>query len=607
MEYKWILIAITLVSAIALVAAGIASTLNTYTLYYDKNVKTDMSPFIKDSFNSKFGALTLNGSKDGKIAEYTLTNTYESIINIEMTGKATLYYDGTLFDSYISKDKLGIPSNVRSGNYFILVTKDNYIDEVDTAKEVCHPDLINMTGKDICETVYTYKKVNQPIQVWEKYNTKTILSAGDYYWKFEGERYLNQVVDIVPVKKDKEFNQWTWYNSSWSNKKLLNITGGLTTLYNFTVYVQVSKVAGMMTNFSDLRIVNSTETGELYYQLDWYNSTDAGIWVFFPILTSGYNANTIYMYYNNSVATSGSQPTKSWNYKISAVWLMNSSADSLGNNNLVLDQSGYAVWDTGIFGSARNYTANTVNGNKGGDNASTDKTAWTFSTGSFSVLFWEKSPNNVAGKTYVETCNLHHDNGCYEAYRHTDGTDWELTMPAGYITGNTSNPNSNNAWHLIAQVRNGASDLQSYYDQVTDARGTKTENLNFVWPFKIGYSNRYGFNGAIDNVIIYKGYNVTFNEVKRTYQNQNLSNFIFGPEQTNFSTACSPTINTNWIISTAEVCDGVQANTGTGNITITSTGNLTLNNYANVTTNEVIINATGDRIFILNHAELRSQ
>ena len=61
---------------------------------------------------------------------------------------------------------------------------------------------------------------------------------------------------------------------------------------------------------------------------------------------------------------------------------------------------------------------------------------------------------------------------------------------------------------------------------------------------------------------------------------------------------CSPTLNQNWTISDTQICNGVQANTGTGKIIILGDGELYLINGANVTAKKFEISTTGDRVFI---------
>ncbi len=67
---------------------------------------------------------------------------------------------------------------------------------------------------------------------------------------------------------------------------------------------------------------------------------------------------------------------------------------------------------------------------------------------------------------------------------------------------------------------------------------------------------------------------------------------------------CSPTLDENWVITTAEICDGVEVDTGTGSVVIT-TGNLSLYNVANVTTSGLMINKSGEAGWIFSgHMEV---
>ena len=68
---------------------------------------------------------------------------------------------------------------------------------------------------------------------------------------------------------------------------------------------------------------------------------------------------------------------------------------------------------------------------------------------------------------------------------------------------------------------------------------------------------------------------------------------------------CSPTLNANWLITTNQLCNGVEVTTGTGSIVLT-TGNLTLVNGANVTCKGINISASGDKVFICRGCELRT-
>jgi hypothetical protein len=102
--------------------------------------------------------------------------------------------------------------------------------------------------------------------------------------------------------------------------------------------------------------------------------------------------------------------------------------------------------------------------------------------------------------------------------------------------------------------------------------------------------------------IVPEYYNITI-VLDSNYTVQSYSNVIvvLGEEA---STNCNPSLNTNWIITDIQICDGVQVTTGSGGIIITS-GNLTLINGANVTAKGLNISASGDRVFVIRGSELR--
>ncbi|MBA7490702.1 hypothetical protein ES702_01243 [subsurface metagenome] len=73
---------------------------------------------------------------------------------------------------------------------------------------------------------------------------------------------------------------------------------------------------------------------------------------------------------------------------------------------------------------------------------------------------------------------------------------------------------------------------------------------------------------------------------------------------TTTSDICSPTVNEDWSISDAQVCNGVATTTGTGSIIILSGGTLHLLNGANITTTKLELRTTGDQVFVSSKSEL---
>jgi len=103
-----------------------------------------------------------------------------------------------------------------------------------------------------------------------------------------------------------------WWNTSWLKRKEIDITNvGTTLLTDFPAYINVSKETGMQADFDDLRFINgscdSTSDLELNYEIENYTANNAHVWLRIPSLATG--INSICMYYNNSVASSGENMT----------------------------------------------------------------------------------------------------------------------------------------------------------------------------------------------------------------------------------------------------------------------------------------------------------
>ena len=112
-------------------------------------------------------------------------------------------------------------------NKYINFLKDNYVDVPDTFKQQCDlikGDAINGTNdtQNCYNVTATTKKINQPITSWELYNGG-IMTDGDYNWKWEGKRYVNQILDVQPVALGIPLVDWIWFNNSWSYKQQINL------------------------------------------------------------------------------------------------------------------------------------------------------------------------------------------------------------------------------------------------------------------------------------------------------------------------------------------------------------------------------------------------
>jgi hypothetical protein len=126
-----------------------------------------------------------------------------------------------------------------------------------------------------------------------------------------------------------------WWDGSWLKRKEMILTGATSQLTDFPYYVNVIYDSDMQADYDDLRFTDDLEN-ELSYEIESYDGSEAHVWVKIPTLTTG--TNTIYMYYDNSVASSGEDAINVWDNNHVSVLHLNDVGtgnrdDSTSNNN----------------------------------------------------------------------------------------------------------------------------------------------------------------------------------------------------------------------------------------------------------------------------------
>ncbi len=93
-----------------------------------------------------------------------------------------------------------------------------------------------------------------------------------------------------------------WWNTSWTNRRLITITGIHPENYQIRVVIPYSP--NMQTDYDDLRFVENDTTGVLNYWIENYTADNVTVWVRRLENTQYDIDNTIYVYYGNPDATS---------------------------------------------------------------------------------------------------------------------------------------------------------------------------------------------------------------------------------------------------------------------------------------------------------------
>ena len=137
------------------------------------------------------------------------------------------------------------------------------------------------------------------------------------------------ILNINPIFADD------WWNNDWIYREQITIgNAGTTTLINFPAYIVVPYQAGMQTDYDDLRFTNTDGTVVLDYEMEYFDASNACIWIKIPSLAVP-NVS-IWMYYGNNAVASGQNATGVWDSNHIGVWHMPETSgavfDSTVNN-----------------------------------------------------------------------------------------------------------------------------------------------------------------------------------------------------------------------------------------------------------------------------------
>lgn len=177
--------------------------------------------------------------------------------------------------------------------------------------------------------------------------------------RISGQKSAWEDIDHIPEIAGVSFPEFAWWNSTWLLKAGCNITtGSASSLTNFTGYCRMDTTAlisagKMKPDCSDLRVVDSTETAELDYEIEACNTTATVIWVRLPTTTAG-GTDELWIYYNNSAASDAQDPTGTWS-AYEGVWHFDDASgnatDSLNKNHLEPKIGGSGTIEYGINSS----------------------------------------------------------------------------------------------------------------------------------------------------------------------------------------------------------------------------------------------------------------
>jgi len=186
---------------------------------------------------------------------------------------------------------------LQSENYTVDVPTYGYTCPGNCTYESCQTEIDGVNYSSCTDILNgTYQEIRSK-DVYKSYDGSS-LPSGEYYFKVVAHKSVSEQLDFVPAVLGRSLTGFAWWNSNWNRKQQITFTG--TIAVNQSIYVIVPKKTNMNSDYSDIRFVNGLETLEIPYYIDSYNSSEA------RVMLKMQNNNSIFMYYENALATSQS-------------------------------------------------------------------------------------------------------------------------------------------------------------------------------------------------------------------------------------------------------------------------------------------------------------
>lgn len=242
-------------------------------------------------------------TKGDILASYCLMESKDSVLEGTASGEVAIYESRGVFDAMKFRNLKGEYANLKSKIYYNTTETREII--VPTYEEKC-VEALNKT--EICsQNKVSEKIVYETTEIMKEFNGEQ-LEIGTYKWRIDAiKEYPNQQIDWIANSYGKDLNEWAWWNTTFTKKAFITITG--TVPLNYSIPIKINKTAEMDINYKAIRFTDNLETFELPYWIEWSNSTDALVWVKIQ------NNNGIYMYFANDTAVQSNANIKT------AFWL----------------------------------------------------------------------------------------------------------------------------------------------------------------------------------------------------------------------------------------------------------------------------------------------
>ncbi|MCD6477798.1 MAG: DUF2341 domain-containing protein, partial [Candidatus Aenigmarchaeota archaeon] len=147
-------------------------------------------------------------------------------------------------------------------------------------------------------------------------------NGGEAYYDNLRIRKYTSPEPTLTVSSPETIDSKNWWNTSFPKCRNINIMSiASSALINFPAYINVTYDSDMQSDYDDIRFVDKPcgEGGtQLNYEIEYYDSSHADIWVKIDSLPS--SGKTIAMYYGNPTVSSVENKTGVWDNNFKLVW-----------------------------------------------------------------------------------------------------------------------------------------------------------------------------------------------------------------------------------------------------------------------------------------------
>jgi parallel beta-helix repeat protein len=300
-------------------------------------------------------------------------------------------------------------------------------------------------------------------------------------------------------------------SAAWANTSFdmcMNITiinSSATSMTNFPAFINLTKDANMLPDYSDLRFFSqpcNNGGALLAHEVENYTASYAIIWVGIPTLNAANTTISVY-YKNNTPVSSAANPTAVWNSNYVGVWHMQSTnpLDSTSNGNngtgtgVTLNATGKIDGALNFAGTASSYVNCSNRSSLHTDNNLTIQ-AWV-NSGATKVNY-----GKIAYKSFTSAGAPFTEYGLGLDSTHTSYMFELTTGGAQTILGGTTTAGTG-VWEYVVGVYNGST-MMIYVNGTLQNSVAKTGTINNYGQSLIIGSNGMNlpqsWNGTLDEV-----------------------------------------------------------------------------------------------------------